>query len=88
MKKKLFSRNALNWWRRSWSVDGVRPVHVFRKHEPAGAPYLGGPALRAHGSLWNGESWAAQGGRVKTNWSRRAVQLVASTADTRPPRAS
>ena len=70
------------------AVDGVRPVHVFRKHEPAGAPYLGGPALRAHGSLWNGESWAAQGGRVKTNWSRRAVQLVASTADTRPPRAS
>ena len=45
----------------------MRPVHVFRKHEPAGAPYLGGPALRAHGSLWNGESWAAQGGRVKTN---------------------
>nr|TKW06382.1 hypothetical protein SEVIR_7G239100v2 [Setaria viridis] len=51
-----------------WSVDGV-PVRVFRNHEPAGVPYLSGQAMRVHGSLWNGESWATEGGRVKTNWS-------------------
>jgi hypothetical protein len=56
-------------------VDGV-PVRVFRNHEPAGVPYLSGQAMRVHGSLWNGESWATEGGRVKTNWS--AAPFVAS----------
>ncbi|CAL5069816.1 unnamed protein product [Urochloa decumbens] len=55
----------------SWSVDGV-----FRNHETAGVPYLSGQAMRVHGSLWNGESWATEGGRVKTNWS--AAPFVAS----------
>ncbi|CAN6276847.1 unnamed protein product [Urochloa humidicola] len=58
-----------------WSVDGV-PVRVYRNHEPVGVPYLSGQAMRVHGSLWNGESWATQGGRVKTNWS--AAPFVAS----------
>ncbi|CAN6269178.1 unnamed protein product [Urochloa humidicola] len=56
-----------------WSVDGV-PVRVFRP--PACHTYLSGQAMRVHGSLWNGESWARQGGRVKTNWS--AAPFVAS----------
>ncbi|XP_062183567.1 xyloglucan endotransglucosylase protein 7-like [Phragmites australis] len=51
-----------------WTVDGV-PVRVFKNHESSGVPYLGGQAMRVHASLWNGESWATQGGRVKTNWS-------------------
>jgi len=49
-------------------VDGV-PVRVFKNHEPSGVPYLSEQAMRVHGSLWNGESWATQGGRVKTDWS-------------------
>ncbi|XP_025825421.1 probable xyloglucan endotransglucosylase/hydrolase protein 23 [Panicum hallii] len=62
-----------------WSVGGV-PVRVFRNHEPVGAPYLGGQAMRAHGSMWNGESWATQGGRVKTNWSAASYGGYAATA--------
>uniref|UniRef100_A0A0A8ZAH8 Xyloglucan endotransglucosylase/hydrolase n=1 Tax=Arundo donax TaxID=35708 RepID=A0A0A8ZAH8_ARUDO len=58
-----------------WSVDGV-PVRVFRNHESSGVPYLGGQAMRAHGSVWNGESWATRGGRVKTNWT--AAPFIAS----------
>ncbi|KAL6500008.1 hypothetical protein OROGR_027918 [Orobanche gracilis] len=26
-------------------------------------------AMQIQGSLWNGESWATDGGRTKTNWS-------------------
>ncbi|KAF7080765.1 hypothetical protein CFC21_084784 [Triticum aestivum] len=49
-------------------VDGV-PIRSFRNKEEHGVPFPTWQKMRLHGSLWNADDWATQGGRVKTDWS-------------------
>ncbi|KAL8129675.1 hypothetical protein V2J09_018830 [Rumex salicifolius] len=51
-----------------WFVDRV-PIRVFRNYNDTEINYPDSQPMRAFSSLWNGEQWATQGGRVKTNWT-------------------
>lgn len=50
-------------------VDGI-PIRDFKNNEKKGVLFPSSQPLRMYGSLWNGEAWATQGGRVKTDWSK------------------
>ncbi|CAM0880150.1 unnamed protein product [Alopecurus aequalis] len=49
-------------------VDGV-PIREFKNKEKHGVPFPTWQKMRLHGSLWNADDWATQGGRIKTDWS-------------------
>ena len=49
-------------------VDGV-PIREFKNKEKDGVPFPTWQKMRLHGSLWNADDWATQGGRIKTDWS-------------------
>ncbi|XP_057828320.1 xyloglucan endotransglucosylase/hydrolase 2 [Cryptomeria japonica] len=49
-------------------VDGV-PIRVFKNNKAVGVPYPESQAMGVYSSLWNGDSWATQGGLVKIDWS-------------------
>ncbi|XP_057828285.2 xyloglucan endotransglucosylase protein 2 [Cryptomeria japonica] len=49
-------------------VDSV-PIRVFSNHKAAGVAYPDKQAMGVFSSLWNGDSWATQGGLVKIEWS-------------------
>lgn len=49
-------------------VDEV-PIRVFMNHKTSGVPYPERQAMGLFSSIWNGDSWATQGGLVKINWS-------------------
>ncbi|XP_044967745.1 putative xyloglucan endotransglucosylase/hydrolase protein 13 [Hordeum vulgare subsp. vulgare] len=51
-----------------FSVDGV-PVRVFRNQEANGVPYLTRRAMKVHATIWDGDTWATRGGRVKIDWA-------------------
>ena len=48
-------------------VDDI-PIRVFKNNSNIGVDYPSQP-MQIEGSLWNGESWATDGGQTKTNWS-------------------
>ncbi|KAJ3698715.1 hypothetical protein LUZ61_002420 [Rhynchospora tenuis] len=50
-------------------VDGI-PIRDFKNHEKKGVLFPTSQPLRMYASLWDGDSWATQGGRVKTDWSK------------------
>ncbi|PKA51385.1 putative xyloglucan endotransglucosylase/hydrolase protein 25 [Apostasia shenzhenica] len=51
-------------------VDGI-PIREFKNLEATkGIPYPKSQAMRLYGSLWNGDDWATDGGRVKIDWTR------------------
>ncbi|KAF0901138.1 hypothetical protein E2562_038160 [Oryza meyeriana var. granulata] len=49
-------------------VDGV-PIRDYRNEAARGAAFPTWQKMRVHGSLWNADDWATQGGSVKTDWS-------------------
>lgn len=48
-------------------IDDI-PIRVFKNNTRIGVPYPT-QAMQIEASLWNGDSWATDGGRTKTNWS-------------------
>eukprot|EP00253_Pinus_taeda_P007907 PITA_07907 len=51
-------------------VDSI-PIRAFKNNEEAvGVPYPNSRPMRIIATLWNGEDWATDGGRVKTDWSQ------------------
>jgi xyloglucan:xyloglucosyl transferase len=56
-------------------VDAV-PVRAFRNNEALGVPYPNSQGAGIYASLWDGSSWATQGGKVALDWN--AAPFVAS----------
>ncbi|OAE28583.1 hypothetical protein AXG93_2175s1670 [Marchantia polymorpha subsp. ruderalis] len=48
-----------------------RVIRVFHNSKDLGIPYLEYQPMYIYSSIWNGESWATRGGRVKTDWSQQ-----------------
>lgn len=48
-------------------VDGV-PIREYGNKEEKGGGYPKKQGMGVHGSVWNADDWATQGGRVKTDW--------------------
>ncbi|VFQ95918.1 unnamed protein product [Cuscuta campestris] len=46
------------------------PIRVFKNKAKAGVGYPASHPMQIECSLWNGESWATDGGRSKIDWSR------------------
>ncbi|KAI5079984.1 hypothetical protein GOP47_0005463 [Adiantum capillus-veneris] len=65
-----FHTYSVNWSAKRvvFLVDGV-PIRVFSNNEAVGVPYLRQQAMRVYSSIWNGDSWATQGGLLKINWA-------------------
>ncbi|XP_022841618.1 xyloglucan endotransglucosylase/hydrolase protein 9-like [Olea europaea var. sylvestris] len=65
-----FHTYSFFWNQRSilFLVDDI-PIREFSNKEKKGVPYPKNRPMGIHGSLWNADDWATQGGRVKTNWS-------------------
>eukprot|EP01018_Ginkgo_biloba_P006633 Gb_34515 [translate_table: standard] len=58
-------------WNRAhiiFMVDEV-PIRVFGNNKASGVAYPESQAMGVYSSLWNGDSWATQGGLVKIDWS-------------------
>ncbi|KAK1382761.1 Xyloglucan endotransglucosylase/hydrolase [Heracleum sosnowskyi] len=51
------------------------PIRVFNNQESIGVPFPKGQHMRVYASLWNADDWATQGGRVKTDWTNKAMLI-------------
>ncbi|KAL0334990.1 UNVERIFIED_CONTAM: putative xyloglucan endotransglucosylase/hydrolase protein 10 [Sesamum radiatum] len=49
-------------------VDWV-PIRTYRNHADKGVPYPRRQPMGLQMSIWNGDSWATSGGKVKTDWA-------------------
>ncbi|PIN15471.1 Xyloglucan:xyloglucosyl transferase [Handroanthus impetiginosus] len=72
-----FHAYSFLWNRRSilFLVDDI-PIREFSNKEKKGVPYPKSQPMGIHGSLWNADDWATQGGRVKTNWSNAPFEAT------------
>ncbi|XP_062009020.1 xyloglucan endotransglucosylase protein 1-like [Rosa rugosa] len=59
-----------------WNVHRIiilvdnSPIRVFNNLELLHVPFPKSQPMTIYASLWDGDSWATQGGRVKTDWSQ------------------
>jgi len=61
-------------------VDSV-PIRVFVNYQDTeGIPYFT-KAVRVYGTLWNADSWATEGGRIKIDWNNAPFQAWFSGFD-------
>lgn len=60
----LWNHKQIVFW-----IDSI-PIRVFKNNEAAGVPYLNSRPMNIITSLWNGEDWATDGGKVKIDWSK------------------
>lgn len=58
---------------RFW-VDNI-PIREFVRNETA-TPYPNHQPMQVYGSIWDGDSWATEGGRIKIDWT--AAPFVAT----------
>jgi len=58
-----------------FSVDNL-PIRLFTNNEYLGMAYPDHQPMTIFSSLWNGDQWATQGGRIKIDWA--AAPFVAS----------
>ena len=69
---------------RFW-VDSI-PIRVFKKNgEAAGIPYPSTRPMRIFSTLWNGDNWATDGGRVKVDWGKAPFVATYQSFDTSKP---
>jgi len=59
------------------------PVRVLRNLTAAvpGYPFPSKPAMLIRGSIWDGSSWATDGGRAKVDWSGAPITAAFSGFD-------
>ncbi|KAK3123037.1 hypothetical protein QOZ80_8AG0622790 [Eleusine coracana subsp. coracana] len=50
-------------------VDGV-PIRDYKNDPVNKMPFPTWQHMRLHGTIWNADDWATQGGRVKTDWTQ------------------
>lgn len=61
----LWNHKQIVFW-----VDSI-PIRVFKNNEKAaGVPYPNSRPMRIISTLWNGDDWATDGGKVKIDWSK------------------
>ena len=50
-------------------VDYI-PIRVFPNIEAeTGVPYLHNQSMNVYATIWDGDDWATEGGRIKVNWT-------------------
>lgn len=59
----LWNQKQIVFW-----IDSI-PIRVFKNNEAAGVPYPDQRPMKIISTLWNGEDWATDGGRVKIDWN-------------------
>lgn len=60
----LWNHQQIVFW-----VDST-PIRVFKNNEAAGVAYPNSRSMRVFSTIYDADSWATEGGRVKTNWSK------------------
>ncbi|CAK9219793.1 unnamed protein product [Sphagnum troendelagicum] len=72
-----FHTYSVRWTREIiiFFVDDT-PIRVFRNNEVLGVPFPNAQPMGIYASLWDGSSWATQGGKYPINWN--AAPFVAS----------
>jgi len=59
----LWNQKQIVFW-----IDSV-PIRVFKNNEAVGVPYPNKRHMAIISTLYNGEDWATDGGRVKIDWN-------------------
>lgn len=65
-----FHSYTLRWTREliTFFVDDT-PIRVFRNNEAIGVPYLNSQAMPILAAVWDGSTWATQGGKYPIDWA-------------------
>lgn len=75
-------------------VDEI-PIRVYENLEESGVPFPSKQPMKLYSSIWNADSWATQGGKVKIDWKKapfkasyKNLRLDACLWSSRSPKSS